>query len=82
MKTLRLYWRRLSKEERQLYANKIGISVIHIENKYVCKDPARRQMPSTERKALFVKESNGEVTVEGLAFDFVIEPVLALISKK
>lgn len=81
MGTLRSYWRRLSKEGREIYAGKVGSTVRHIENKNVCKDPLRRQMPKTERLEEFRRESNGEVTEEGLAVDFVIEPLLALRQK-
>ncbi len=81
MATLREYWRRLSSSGRIEYARRVGTTVRHVENKNICKDPLRRQTPKLERQQRFIRESNGEVTAEGIAFDFVIEPLTALQQK-
>lgn len=75
MGRLRNYWRNLTNEQRERYANKFGSSVANTEQRYVCRSAGRRQRPSIKRMALMIKESGGAVTAEGLAFEFVVEPL-------
>ena len=80
MGTLRTYWLKASKEEREEYTERVGSSVNQFTNKYTCRNSLRRQTPSTERMLAMIDESGGEVTAEGLAYDFIIEPLLTLMA--
>lgn len=75
MAGLRAYWRSLNNEDRKQYAKSFGSSIRNTEQRYVCRAARRRQRPSIERMVRMMEGSNGAVTAEGLAYDFVIEPL-------
>ena len=74
-----VYYRSLSKEQRNEFSEKCGLSQDTIKNTYMAKDPLKRRMPKPETMVAFIKHSGGALNIIGIMDYFHVATMVELM---